>query len=126
MSMVLTWTTLRFPREVTPTQGLAALLALNGLSTPRRRRDVIVLQVTGSLDGIIHQLGMASDHVEAVTHQLQTAIPGLSMMVDGTSGHHHRPRLASLAQHPPPAPEHPRSRDHRQRHPGRAGLDREG
>jgi hypothetical protein len=76
----MTWATLRFPREVTPTQGLAALLALSGSSTPQRR-DALVYEVVGSSEGIVHRLRVPEARSAGLWRQLQTAVPGLAIDV---------------------------------------------
>lgn len=76
----MTWASLRFPREVTSVQGLAALLALNGHSTPRRR-DPITFEVTGQVGEINYRLAAPEGRTAAIHRQLQTAVPGLAVEV---------------------------------------------
>lgn len=70
------WVRLRWPREITADQVGAALRALNGLSTPRRK-DAVVLQVVSTADGIEHHLGVLEARVQAAVRQLRQALPGL-------------------------------------------------
>jgi hypothetical protein len=72
------WATWRFPREVTPTQGLAAWLATNGSSTPLRA-DTIVWEVVGTADGITHRMRVSEARSGGLYRQLHTAVPGLSI-----------------------------------------------
>lgn len=74
----LTWASLRFPREVTTTQGLAALLAINGHSTPKRR-EALTFEVTGDKAGISYRLGVPEARAGVLHQQLQTTIPGLAV-----------------------------------------------
>jgi hypothetical protein len=53
------WFLLRWPHEVTPEQLLAALLSLNGLSTPRRA-DAVVVRATGEDGHVVHHLAVPS------------------------------------------------------------------
>lgn len=71
------WLRLRWPREVPLEAALAALLALNGLSTPRRR-EALLLRASGTADGVIHHLAVNETRLTAVQRQLHTAVPGLS------------------------------------------------
>jgi hypothetical protein len=75
---LLTWADLRFPREVTTTQGLAALLAINGHSTTKRR-EALTFEVTGDKAGIRYQLGVPEARAGVLHQQLQTTIPGLAI-----------------------------------------------
>lgn len=71
-----TWLSLTFPREVTTTQALAALLALNGLSTPQRR-EIIVLEAVGRERSVRHRLRVPTRIVSSVTTQLTAHLPGI-------------------------------------------------
>jgi hypothetical protein len=70
------WLSLAWPLEVKTDQVLAGLLALSGLSTPRRR-DALVLQIVAHAGQIEHQIGVLAERRDAVTRQLRQAIPGL-------------------------------------------------
>jgi hypothetical protein len=74
------WASLRFPREVSETQGLAVLVALNGHSTPSRR-EAMTLEVVGRPGEISYRLAVPKSRAAAIHEQLQTAIPGLSVEV---------------------------------------------
>jgi hypothetical protein len=73
-----TWLKLTFPREVSTTQTMAALLAISGMSSPRARGDLI-LQALGTSVGVTHQVGVDERLVGALTRQLRTAVPGISI-----------------------------------------------
>ena len=74
------WLRLTWPREVTTEQVGAALRALNGLSTPRRR-DAIVLQVVAEAGAIEHHIGLPAAKEQALVHQLRQALPGVGTEV---------------------------------------------
>lgn len=70
------WLALGWPPEVKTEHVLAGLLALSGLSTPRRR-DAIVLQVVANAERIEHHVGVLPERRDAAIRQLRQAIPGL-------------------------------------------------
>jgi hypothetical protein len=74
----LDWWLLRFPRVVDAEAVTAGLVALNGLSTPRRG-TVIVLQVTARHRVLEHHVGLARHGASAGREQLVQAIPGLGL-----------------------------------------------
>lgn len=77
-----TWATLRFPREVSPTQGLAALLAINGQSTPKRG-EAVVWEITGNDTDISFRLRCPDSRARGLHRQLQAAVPGLAIETTG-------------------------------------------
>lgn len=76
----LVWLSLGWPHEVTPEQVRGALLALHGLSTPRRR-DSWLLQTQATATGLEHMLAIPEPRTAAVTERLRQAIPGLQVEV---------------------------------------------
>jgi Type IV secretion-system coupling protein DNA-binding domain len=72
------WFSLRWPHEVTLEQSLAALLSLNGLSTPRRA-DAILIRTTGEAGHVVHHLAVPAPRATGARHQLESAIPGLTV-----------------------------------------------
>jgi hypothetical protein len=72
------WLQLRWPHEVKPEQLEAALLALNGLTTPKRR-DAFALVTVGTTAGVTHYLAVPPERREAITDRLRQAIPGLAV-----------------------------------------------
>jgi hypothetical protein len=71
------WLSLRWPQEVTAEHVRAGLLALHGLSTPRRS-DALVLEVAGTRQGVHHRLAVREERRAAVVSALRQAIPGLA------------------------------------------------
>ena len=76
MSQSHVWATLRFPRETTSAQALAALLAMSGSSTPFWA-DSLIWEVVGATGGIIHRLRIPEARSANLHRQLHTALPGL-------------------------------------------------
>jgi hypothetical protein len=72
------WFHLRWPHEVTPEQLLAALLSLNGSSTPRRA-DALVVRASGRAGQVTHHLAVPEPRASGVRRQLEAAIPGLAV-----------------------------------------------
>lgn len=72
------WFRLRWPHEVTPEQLLAALLSLNGTSTPRRA-EALVVRTTGQAGRVTHHLAVPDSRAAGVRRQLEGAIPGLAV-----------------------------------------------
>jgi hypothetical protein len=72
------WLRLAWPYEVSVEQVQAALLALHGMSTPRRR-DALVLMVSGTSQGLQHHLAVAVERAPGVSSRLRQAVPGLSV-----------------------------------------------
>lgn len=81
MSVGHVWLTLRWPQEVSADHVRAGLLALHGLSTPRRR-EAFVLEVRGDRDGVHHRLAIPEGRHAAVVVALRHAVPGLAVEVD--------------------------------------------
>ncbi|MDQ1713063.1 MAG: hypothetical protein QOE45_2513 [Frankiaceae bacterium] len=75
------WLRLRWPGEVTVDHVRAGLLALHGLSTPRRR-EALVLEVAGDRRGVHHRLAVPEGRHTAVVAALRHAVPGLAVEVD--------------------------------------------
>ncbi len=72
------WFRLRWPQEVTPDQLLAGVLSLNGGSTPHRV-DALIIRSTGH-DGVVtHELAVPDARSDGARHQLEAAIPGLTV-----------------------------------------------
>jgi hypothetical protein len=72
------WFRLRWPHEVTPDQLLAALLSLNGTSTPRRE-DALIVLASGQAGQVTHHLAVPGPRASGVRRQLEAAIPGLAV-----------------------------------------------
>src|SRR5688572_8132195 len=77
---VMSWSRLRWPREVPADEIEAALLAMNGLSTPRRRQPLI-LRAVGHAGEVQHHVGVPEDRQHLLAEQLRAAIPGLGLEV---------------------------------------------
>jgi DNA helicase HerA-like ATPase len=72
------WFRLRWPHEVSPEQLLAALLTLNGLSTPWRA-DALVVRSTGEAGHVVQHLAVPEPRAAGARQQLEAAIPGLTV-----------------------------------------------
>ncbi len=72
------WFRLRWPREVTADQLLAALLTLNGASTVHRI-DAVVVRTTGQAGRITHELAVSETRAAGARQQLEAAVPGLAV-----------------------------------------------
>jgi Type IV secretion-system coupling protein DNA-binding domain len=73
-SAALTWHRLRWPREVTPEQLLAAFrLLASGGGAP------LVVEAVGMAGQVAHRLALPAGHAESVTDQLRAALPGLAV-----------------------------------------------
>lgn len=81
------WLGLRWPQEITADHVRAGLLALHGLSTPRRR-DALVLEVAGDRHGVHHRLAVPEARHAAVVSALRHAVPGLGLDVVDAAEHH--------------------------------------
>jgi hypothetical protein len=73
----LTWVRLRWPRTVDADDLGAALLLLNGLSTPRRRHT-FVLRAVGTHRHVEHRIGLPTEQSDAFIEQLGRAIPAIA------------------------------------------------
>ncbi|HVF06411.1 MAG TPA: hypothetical protein VNA20_16330 [Frankiaceae bacterium] len=81
------WFSVRWPQEVTAEQVRAGLLALHGLSTPRRR-DALALEVFGDRHGVHHRLAVPEERRGAVVSALRHAIPGVALDVVDAAEHY--------------------------------------
>lgn len=74
----LRWLAITWPRQVELDQVKAALRAMNGVSSPRRR-DGIVLRAIGRAGAVHHHVGVGERRLDHLTAQLRAAIPGIGL-----------------------------------------------
>jgi uncharacterized protein DUF87 len=75
----LDWFAIRWPREVEAEQVSSALTALAGVSTPWRRHS-LVLATVGWQGVVGHVLAVPASRPQSVEVQLESAVPGLTLV----------------------------------------------